>query len=179
MEQRLREVLAIVTDHQKFAETKNGALLALDGALVIAVLQLVNGSEHMDRRLFAYLLCVTLFAAVSGLIALLSFVPQTQVPRTRSVGVPEQQDTLIFFGDIQKYSVDDYLAALHAASNENSGLNATRLERMYAEQIIVNARITSRKFTYFKFAVWLVIAGLLTPLLILLVYPAIRAHHTE
>jgi Family of unknown function (DUF5706) len=179
MEQRLREILAIVTDHQKFAEAKNGALLAFDGALVIAVLQLLSGSGQMDRRLFAYLLCIITFAAVSGLVALLSFVPQTRVPQVRTIGVPENRDSLIFFGDVQKYSVDAYLAALRMATNDTATGDPSRVERMYAEQVIVNAKIASRKFTYFKYAVWIVVAGLTTPILVLLVYPAVRDHHSE
>src|SRR4051812_6734019 len=101
MEQRLREILAIVNDHQKFAEAKNAAILTLDGALVIAVLQLLTSTDNIDQRLFVYLLSLTTFAAISGIVALLSFVPQTKVPGVRVIGVPEDRDTLIFFGDIQ------------------------------------------------------------------------------
>lgn len=179
MEQRLREILAIVTDHQKFAEAKNGALLALDGALVLAVLQLLNTVERMDQRLHVYLLSVVAFAAISGLIALVSFVPQTRTPQVRTIEVPDASDTLVFFGDVQKYSVDDYLSALWGAANESEERPATPLERMYAQQVIVNARITARKFTYFKYAVWIVIAGLITPFVALLTYSIIRDHHTN
>jgi hypothetical protein len=177
MEQRLREILAIVTDHQKFAEAKNGALLALDGALVIAVLQLIASNSDMDRRLFAYLVCVLSLAAISGAVALLSFVPQTRVPGVRTIGEPEEHDTLIFFGDIQKYSVDRYLDALRSAAQDSTA-NVTALERMYAGQVIINSRIAARKFTYFKYAVWIVVGGLTTPLIALLIYPIIRDHHS-
>jgi hypothetical protein len=178
MEERLKEILALVNEHQRFAETKNAALLAVDAAAVLGVLQVLAGDAQVQRALAIYLISVGIAAVISGIMTLLSFVPQTHIPWIRILSDPTPADSLLFFGDIQKYNPDRYLEALRVATNTQKQ-QPTKLERMYAEQIIVNGRITARKFTYFRYAIWMILAGLLTPVGVAILAPIIRDRHSE
>jgi hypothetical protein len=83
--------------------------------------------------------------------------------------VPAAGDNLLFYHDIRKYSAAAYLEALLAAM-AHDGAPPSRLERMYAEQIVACARIADRKFGIFRFAIWITICGLTTPVVALALY---------
>jgi hypothetical protein len=178
MEERLKEILALVNEHQRFAETKNAALLAVDAAAVLGVLQVLTSDAEIHRILIAYFLCVGICGVISGLLTLISFIPQTHIPWLRLLKAPKPGDSLLFFGDVQKYNSDSFLEALCAATNTARG-TPTKFERMYAEQIIVNSRITARKFFYFRCAIWTALAGLLTPIGVAVLVPVVSERHTE
>jgi hypothetical protein len=82
---------------------------------------------------------------------------------------PEDADNLLFYNHIRKYSSDAYLQAMIAAAGEASHA-PTRLERMYADQIIAAARIADRKFELYRYSVWITIIGLTTPVIALLLW---------
>jgi MFS family permease len=170
-EERLSRILALVDGHVKFAETKNGALLALASGALVGVLQLLYGDHPLEGWWRVYFLGLSIGLFAGAVLALLSFLPVLLRPRIQRRRKRELGGNLLFFGDTQRYNV----AALFAEILEASGAPprpANRLESMYAEQIIVNAKIASRKFTYFKLAMWSVLAGLLTPIgtLVLLLF---------
>lgn len=173
----LRDVLAFVDGHVKFAETKNAAILAADAGIIIGVAQIVSGST-LDGWKLLYFFWVAGMALLSAIAALVSFLPQTHIPWKRTPKKAEAKDNFIFFGDIQKYRDKAYLRALLRAAGE-SDAGATELERMYAEQIVINSQIASRKFTYFRYAIWLLLHGVLTPVVGLLLYAVVSDRHHE
>lgn len=161
-EDRLRHILAVVDGHLKFAETKNAALLAANAAIVLGVLQQL-GSENAPNGFWYYwLLYVAGLCTASGAITLVSFLPMTDRPYLwKQPGISEN-DNLLFFGDIQKYSEKSFLAALaKAMTSERSSW--TQLDYMLANQIIINARIAASKFGHFRAAAWLTLFALLAP----------------
>lgn len=161
IEDRLRQALAFVDGHVKFAETKNAALLAADAALAIAVGQVLLGEHPVARWLALYLLGILVTAIVSAVVALLSFLPVTQIPWLRRHRKRERVGNLMFFGDIQRHDGLSYVTALADAAGEPC-YQVSELELMYGEQVVINAKIAGRKFTYFRYAIWLMLAGLLT-----------------
>jgi hypothetical protein len=162
-EERLREVLAFVDGHVKFAETKNAALLAANGVTLIAVLQILTGEHPVGDWLERYLWILAGGNTVSAVVALLSFLPVTQIPWLRRPRRREATGNLLFFGDVHRFNGTTYLQALSTAL-EQDGYASNEFERMYADQVVANSKIASRKFTYFKVAIWSTLAGLLTPI---------------
>ena len=51
MEDRLRYILSVVNEWLKFAEAKNGALLAVDVAIVFGILQLISNTSSKGHGL--------------------------------------------------------------------------------------------------------------------------------
>ncbi len=110
-----------------------------------------------------------LLILIAAVIAAMSFLPDL---RTRS---PEnQQDVsdganVLYFDHIRLFDVDTYLSRLSRARGDTDQA-FTDLERAYASQIIVNAKIAARKYRYFENALWLLLAGIATPVVALILY---------
>lgn len=164
IEDRLRYILGFVDGHVKYAETKNAALLVVNTAAVAGTIQLLSSETALNLWFARYLGLLVLFNTVSGVIALLSFLPITSLSWFVKRGKCTASDSLLFFGDSHKYDVRSYLIGLYKAS----GIEAREfpsLHRMYAEQIINNSRIAWRKFSYFEAGAWATICGVLTPVI--------------
>jgi hypothetical protein len=166
----LEHVLMTVSDDLRFAETKNAALLTANAAAVIAIGQLFVSHPHLGAWPAAYLTAVGLAGTVSGILGLISFVPGVRPRPPRPHQVPGPADNLLYFAHIRKYDGASYLTTMSAAMDAAGA--RTPLERMYADQIVASARIADRKFTLFRYAVWITITGLTTPLVALLLWYA-------
>jgi hypothetical protein len=162
-EDRLHNVLTWVDSHVRFAEAKNGALLGVSAAIVIAVAQRMTQEYPPEGYLRMYLLGVSVGCAASMVIVFLSFLPVTQIPWFGRHGARKSPGNLLFFGDIRRHNIESYLDSLSQSPIGDNKAHS-ELERAYAEQIIINAKIAWRKFVYFKIAIWAMIFGLLTPL---------------
>lgn len=69
---------------------------------------------------------------------------------------------LLYFGFLASLDSQTYLDQVRVAiSDVTSPVNQ---HRDYAEQIIINSAITTRKFLIFTVAVWLLLAALVTPI---------------
>jgi hypothetical protein len=169
MRASLEHVLVLVTDDLRFAETKNAALLTANAATVIGIVQIFASHAHLNAAVVAYLFAIGLAGTVSGICGLVSFIPGARPRTPRAHEGPAPGDNLLFYHHIRKYSAEDYLRTLLAAM-EHDGPPPSRLERMYAEQIVACARIADRKFGIFRFAIWITICGLTTPVVALALY---------
>jgi hypothetical protein len=158
--QQLKDVLASVNSWVVFAEAKNGALLALDNSLALAILGIVLG-RCMPRLLLWYLYDAIGFIMLSLLVALASFLPQGR-PFQEGVGAVGERDNLWFYGDIAHSDRRSYLAALAAALALTEPPDSRLCEDL-AGQVITNSKIAVRKYGYFTVAVRLLILGALTP----------------
>jgi hypothetical protein len=158
--------LTFIDSHVRFAETKNAALLAANGVVFGALMQMNREDLSRLASLYAWFLSLTMIA--SAVIILLSFLPVTRLPWLRQRPNCLESDSLLFFGDCHKYTGLTYLEALRRAGALSSN-HLNGLHRMYAEQIIHNSRSAWRKFSYFRAALLISIAGLLTPLIAVLV----------
>ena len=162
LEDRLRHVLAFVDGHVKFAETKNAALFAVTAAISTGAFQVLISSQILRAPLLIYVGLAFAASTVAGIASLASFLPQTKIPWIRMEQRAELRDNLLFFGDIQKYAAKQYLAAVRTACGAANGESA--IHAMLAEQIVVNARIASRKFTFFRYGIWAMLCAVLTPI---------------
>lgn len=161
MNERLEWILSHVNSWLAFAEAKNGAILVLDGALLIASAQVA--ADHWPANELARVYVVSAWAclAVAILVALFSFLPKTQIPLLKPKQTPADTDNLLFFGHIKKYSARTYLT--HVADIYEVHVQNTRLETDLATQIVTNARIATWKYTCFKVALWASVCAILSP----------------
>lgn len=173
MEERLRYILSNVNEWLKFAEAKNGALLAVNGAVVLGALRLADGRDFFCRWVEYYFYFAIVMGGLSGIVCLLSFLPQTQIPSLRVNSSPNEKGSLVFYGDLAGCDPSCYVRALHTqGGTELEAVDA--FERDLAEQAIVNSRIAIWKYQLFSVALWLDVAGLLTPIGWLILYLVLR-----
>lgn len=164
IEPQLKDVLSFVDGHVRFAETKNAALFAANVALTIGVVRVLRDGVVVPSLARYYLWILSVAAILAAAVSLLSFLPSTKVPWIGHSSRKAHVGNLLFFGDVQNLDANHYLAALARSCGAQMEI-PTEWERMYAEQIIANAKIAFRKFAYFKVALWITLCGALTPLL--------------
>jgi hypothetical protein len=169
MEERLRFIYSDVNEWLSFAEAKNGALLAVNGALILSALRLMDGKVFLYRWAEYYFYSFVLLSSFSALLCLISFLPQIEIPLIRARSPSVEHDNLLFYGHICDYDPSAYLNAL--CSRYDFPLDSIRpFEENLAESIVINSRISMRKYRLFRAAVWLNVTALVTPVFSILGY---------
>ncbi|MCH9808088.1 MAG: hypothetical protein K0U74_10165 [Alphaproteobacteria bacterium] len=167
-EARLMFALGLANDWLKYAEVKNGALLTINGALIVGMHQMLDWHEMPPVLIEAYVWIATAFLAASMLVGLASFYA-----RTKTFGFDIENVTgngasnALYYGHLADMKRTDVLSRLV------DGYDPTIPNRYLedaAEQIIINSKITRRKFALFNFALMLTIAAGVTPVGALLYY---------
>ncbi len=169
MEERLQIILSNVNEWLKFAEAKNAVLVAANAATIFGAAQIILGERALDVYMYWYLYLFMLFIASGAIFALCSFLPQVRLPWLTATGATYEHDNLIFYGDIAKYNPKDYVVALYNADGQ-AHVQPSTIDLDYAEQIVVNSRITLRKYEFFRYALWLTLSAVITPILAIVVY---------
>ncbi len=167
MEERLEKIFSNVNEWLKFAEAKNGVLVALNGGVIFAFLSafgdklLLKGLSFLSLEFFVGIFCweFLICSCLSLLISLLSFFPQTKekafwFPSTSK----KRNDNLLFYSDIQKYTPLEFLNLISETPKDSYN----KSEVYFARQIITNSRITHRKVTFFKAALFFNISAIVT-----------------
>jgi hypothetical protein len=154
LEANLRATLSMVNEWLRYAETKNGALIAANGALIFGVTQLQTDAHPwaLIRVSSAVLLTASLLIA---LLSLMPWLARTGLFPTRPSSA---EDNLIFFGDASRYDAETYLH--HLLITVPAFAAGDQVARWLADQIVVNSRIASRKFFMFNIALYLAAAGI-------------------
>lgn len=167
-ESRLMPVLGLVNDWLKYAEVKNGALLTINGALILGIHQMLDWSETRSNVGLALVWMSTAFLAVSMLVGLSSFYA-----RTKTFGFDIEKVTgdgatnALYYGHLADMKRSDVLARL--VDGYNPAIRDQYLDDL-TDQIIFNSKIARRKFTLFNCALMLTISAAVTPVGALLFY---------
>ena len=130
-----------------FAEAKNAAIIAFNIAVISAL------SEFYPTRVLVFTILIISFLT-STITSLYSFLPNT-ISRPQNTISNATQNNLLFWGDIAKMpNTEEYIQA--TVQRYFSSLNGTDFERKkiedLASEILINSRITSKKYALFRFA---------------------------
>jgi CRISPR/Cas system CMR-associated protein Cmr5 small subunit len=167
----LKDIFSNINDWLKFAEEKNAALIALNLVSIFGATAAITQKDVTIPKFISYYLYSFIILNGLGLtIALYSFWPQTQIEDTfrkkiedLSFKKSEHGNSVLFYGHIKDYTPQSYLDKLRESCNKEVG-ECSGLVSDYASQIVINSRIASRKYRYFKAALFCTISALLTPM---------------
>lgn len=167
-ESRLMDALGLVNDWLKYAEVKNGALLTINGALIVGAHRMLEWYKGRPEFVDWYAWMTTACLAASMLIGLASFYARTKtfgfdIEKVRGEG----GTNALYYGHLADMTRAEVLVRLVDASETAS---ANRYLEDLADQIIINSKIARRKFALFNCALMLTIAGAITPLGAILYY---------
>jgi hypothetical protein len=165
----LESTLKQTVDWLKFAEAKNGALVAVGCAAIFGVLRLYPSFSIESVLATLYLASFTIFVAAAIVISLTSFIPRVVPPLWIKMPNKEEGDNPLFFGHACKYSKRTYLELFNRYSELDSHKEC-KLELAFCDQIVNNSKISFIKYRVFSAAVFLFLAGVLTPLGALVLY---------
>jgi hypothetical protein len=171
MKEDLKEIFKNVNDWLKFAETKNAMLLAFNGVIIFGVSKFFSDNCELKELFYFvgpyYRFVFPVIISVSILLLLFSFIPQTKMIKLGEKKKPKNVNVL-FFDHLETLKPQELLEEVYGTTNPS----VTNIEKSYAQQIIVNSEITSRKFDTFKVAAWITVSGLL--LIVPVIFPMIN-----
>ena len=160
LDELLEKNFSNVNSWLNFAEAKNAANIAFGVASIAAIFSLQNMNVIM------YILCIFLIA--SSICSLLSFLPSlgSKVEKSNCYfGANEEQkvdgDNLIFFETLKKYSGDDYIQQVCKIYFNENKYSPTKYQLDLSDELVYNSNIVSRKYKFFKKAVYLDIIAFL------------------
>ena len=156
----LDNVLNRTVDWVKYAETKNGVLLALTGASVGWLAAWVSSREAPADWLRSTAAVSLGFLVLSIVVSVSSFLPILDFDLLRLKRKHGNVDSVLYFGSIAGCSSDSYLESVRETLAFESR-PATRLEIDYSRQIVINAEIATGKLRMFKYAAWLSLASII------------------
>ena len=180
MKDILKDIFSNVNDWLKFAEAKNAALIVFNGASIFGAATFIATVMSQDKYtipelILYYLYSFIIFNGLGLATALYSFWPQTEIDKVLgekfidlSFKKPESRNSVLFYGHIQGYTPESYLAKLREYCNKEAG-ECSGLESDYASQIVINSLITYRKHCYFKVALVFTLLAILTPIIFILI----------
>lgn len=167
METRLLSIYDRISEWLRFAEIKNGALLAFVSAVVGFIFaQGDNLTLDLNPAIVLYVVILLLFLLSAIIVCLLSMLPQLTILDKVAFkrGAPK---SAIFFETIHRNfkRPGDYVDFLRHSSGEERGGRVTKFELDLAMQILQLSTIARRKFLFFRIAVWLTLFGIGTPIM--------------
>ena len=155
----LDKTLSKSNDWLKFAEAKNGALIAIVSTVIFAVFKAALDLEVTHFYLQIYLGMFFLFCALALIIALLSFIPGINPSVWTKTGEATDADNPFFFGHACRQDNVGYLKLLDP--DRQASPSATEL--YLADQIISVSRVAHVKFSMFSTAAWCFLSAIMTP----------------
>ncbi len=163
-EERLRFIFNNINDWLKFAEAKNGSILAFNGAAIFALLSFTKKSPSIISPLLIYLLLVTFVVCI--LLNLITFIPILNAffskKNKKKQPLNFNKMNLLFYGDIAKLSSKDYLNRFYLTYYSDTKNNNSNFEKDLSNQIVNNSIITFTKMKFFKISVVVEFIGIFT-----------------
>ena len=136
----LEKSLDRVTNWLQFAEAKNAALIAF----LVAVLAVLYGGGFIDNIIMQTIIAIIYLIAL--ILSIMSFSPRYDKDTSQPTGDYKSDDNLLFWRDIAKYSEGDFLKKAYKDFIVQEKETFTMEEKLYAQEIIANARIAKRKY---------------------------------
>ncbi len=144
--EELKYIFSNVNDWLKFAEAKNGALLAINVGVIITLYGIVTNNDANYYKLLCIPIMVLLF--ISAIYCLLSFHPMISRLELKNTNLKKNHN-IYFFGDIYQMDENKLLDEL----KNKLGLkdySPTGADSDLANQIICNSKIAMQKYNTFK-----------------------------
>ena len=158
-EEQLYRIFNNVNDWLKFAEAKNAMLIAFNSASIYGISQVLD-LELIKNNSFCkyYLFVVIIIMIFSTITSLISFAPKVKILDGGWYS-PSNKSNVLFYEYLKTRTNVQIIEEVTGIANTN---NFAKIELDLAEQIRQNSIVTSRKYSYFTIAVWLIIAAYIT-----------------
>ena len=151
MREDLRFICSTVDANLRYAESKHAYFVAFNAVAIFGGFGVLRNLSAGSSGNIQAMLVVTMLLLIAAIISsIYSFFPVI-MKETEACAKPGPSDNALFFEHIKKHSVDSYISLLcdkYQARPED----ILPLDRCIISQIIINARLASRKFTIFRIA---------------------------
>ncbi len=160
----LEKIFSNINSWLTFAEAKNAAIIAFN---IAAIAAFFSGADILGKTLVFYLINVTMVVAAG--LALIAFIPNMSNNK-KTTDVIEEQDNLLLYSHIAKYTKEKYLIALYKKyfNSIKQESDLSKIELDYADEITYNAEITVNKYKWFRRALYVDFFGILEILILII-----------
>ncbi|MDQ7003442.1 MAG: DUF5706 domain-containing protein [Ghiorsea sp.] len=137
MDEKLKEIFYNINDWLKYAEAKSATLIAVNGALIFGISDVIS-SFNTTGFLTSYLVFCLVLCSISLAICLLSVIPSLKMPWDAKPKGVLPTDNIFYFADIAKYTPQTFLKKLAKRINEEHH-TFSGYQQDLTQQIIVNS----------------------------------------
>jgi hypothetical protein len=155
MKEELWKIFENVNSWLKYAENKNTYIITFIGAQITIM-------KYFNCPLNFWLKVSFIFLGLCLFVCFCSFFPKTSISAwlyyfTKSNDDKKDTDNLLFYGDIAKYSLDNYIEKM--SKHLKSEIKGDKYLEDLCSQIIINSSIAKAKFNLFKISFWFMLLG--------------------
>lgn len=164
LEGKLFELLGLVNDWLRFAETKNGAVVGFASGSIALMLNTIDKGDRVYSNFVWFLFIAGMLGLLASLIAgLLSFFPRIRPPASMPPGAgaapdPESEN-LYYFGHLAWFEPANLAETINHRYFDSREPAIREVHIALARQIVINARIVLWKLRLFSYALVLYGAG--------------------
>jgi hypothetical protein len=158
--ENLEYIFDNINNHLRFAEAKNAAIVTASFALI--TVYLFYESRFHNKFLEVFQINFIVFITFSLICSLLSYYSKITIigNLNKKDNFDDASCNIIFFGDIAYMDEDQYCQTFFDVPLKNLDDNYCSC---LINQIVINSRITKRKFEMFNLSLWFFIAACLSP----------------
>jgi hypothetical protein len=166
---KLLSIFGIVNDWVKFAEAKNGILLAFCGAAIPTVMNMLTSLGKASYWAYIMIIISLFCFFASTLICGWSFFPRTNFNNQKSKK-SKSNPNLYFYEDLRNFNENELLDLIkkryfHNNFNETDLSENNKEQLDLCNQVTVNSSIAMSKFNKFKTALIFLMAGISTAMI--------------
>lgn len=158
-EKLLSNLLQRILDNQKFAETKNAALLTFCSAWILAAIAQTMHATSLPDSFDKVILIALPFFVAGALVAVVSFLPSLNLFKLSDGTAPR---SLLFFGHIAGMTTAAFSADIRKQYFPPESHSATdEYLKALEAQIHANSGITNRKHVLFRWGAGVTVVGVI------------------
>lgn len=157
--EELKDIFQNVNNWLNFAEIKHGALIALDTTFILGVIASMFEGNVKCLGVVGLIIIV-----LSLLLSMYSYYPNIKGIKDDWMFCEKKltpNRNLLFYRDIYKLSNEEYLKKLYKDYYDIEITKYSKQELDYAEEIVVNSRITMKKYFLFKISLIVCVIGII------------------
>lgn len=142
----------------KFGESKNMALIAFNGAIIVGISKLSTG--NLDCYLKYYFIYVIIMSSISIFICFSALI--AKIKHSSNNLSLNKSNNLLFYATLAHMSDLELIEKL--VNNYSCDRSNEKHEKDLANQVIITSQIAARKFKLYNISIAFMFMGLLTPL---------------
>ncbi|MCC9016980.1 Pycsar system effector family protein [Flavobacterium lipolyticum] len=142
----------------KFGESKNIALIAFNGAIIVGISKLIT--DELSCFLHYYLIYAIAMCSISIFICFSALI--AKIKHTTNNIALNKSNNLLFYVTLAHLSDTELIEKI--AKNYGCERSNENHERDLANQVIITSQIAARKFKLYNIAITFMFMGLLSPL---------------
>ena len=156
MKQTLKYIYQILLDNQKFSESKHSLTLTLSSAVIVFSATFLSHNNLVVVSITSASMILSFVAMIYSFFALSA--KKVVIKKSKKI---RDNYSLMYFKDISKFSVEDYLHAIIKDYGFPKSYKPDSMDYDLAKQIISTSIVTDRKFKFFNYSITFMVIAII------------------